>query len=51
VYLPFPTSQKIDLAVVEYLETGEQITRTPRQWAKSLLLPDEASMEVDMESF
>ena len=50
MYLPFPTSQKIDLAVVEYLETGEQITRTPRQWAKSLLLPDEASMEVDMES-
>lgn len=50
VYLPFPVSQKIDLAVVEYLETGDQITRTPRRWAKSLTLSDAVSLEVDMES-
>ncbi len=50
VYLPFPVNQKIDSEIVEYLETGDQITRTPRQWAKSLTFPDKVSLEVDMES-
>jgi hypothetical protein len=31
VYLPFPVNQKIDSEIVEYLETGDQISRTPRQ--------------------
>ena len=50
VYLPFPVNKKIDSEIVEYLETGDQITRTPRQWAKSLTFPDKVSLEVDMES-
>ena len=50
VYLPFPSSMPIDTAVVEYLDSGEQITRTPRQWAKSLTLAEDEAMEVDMEN-
>ena len=50
VYLPFSGSKQIDLPVVEYLESGEQLTRSPRQWAKSLKLSDDVSLEVDMEN-
>jgi hypothetical protein len=50
VYLPFLSSKQIDTPIVEYLESGEQITRTPRQWAKSLVDSDGQSIEVDMEN-
>ncbi len=50
VYLPFLSSKQIDLPIIEYLESGEQINRTPRQWAKSLAHPDGSSLEVDMEN-
>ena len=50
VYLPFLSSKQIDIPIIEYLESGEQITRTPRQWAKSLVNSDGISLEVDMEN-
>ena len=50
VYLPFLSSKQIDIPIIEYLESGEQINRTPRQWAKSLVNSDGISLEVDMEN-
>ncbi len=50
VYLPFLSSKQIDFPIIEHLDSGEQLTRTPRQWAKSLLDSDGQSLEVDMEN-
>jgi hypothetical protein len=50
VHLPFLSSKQIDIPIAEYLESGEQITRTQSQWAKSLIDPDGKSLEVDMEN-
>ena len=50
MYLPFLSSKQMDIPIAEYLECGEQITRTPRQWAKSLADSDGKSLEVDMEN-
>jgi hypothetical protein len=50
VYLPFLSSKQIDIPIIECLESGEQINRTPRQWAKSLVNSDGISLEVDMEN-
>ena len=50
VYLPFLSSKHIDLPIIEHLDSGEQLTRTPRQWAKSLIDSDGQSLEVDMEN-
>jgi hypothetical protein len=49
-HLPFLSSKQIDTPIVEYLETGEQISRTPRQWVKSLCNGEGASLEVDLEN-
>ena len=50
VLLPFLSSKQIDTPIVEYLDTGEQLSRTPRQWAKSLCDIEGVSLEVDMEN-
>ena len=49
VRIPFPI-QAIDTLVTEYLETGPTTTQTPRQWAKSLVTKDGASLEIDLEN-
>jgi hypothetical protein len=48
-FIPFPASRQIDLQVIEHLDTGETVTRSPRQWAKSLVDIDGISLEVDLE--
>jgi hypothetical protein len=50
VYLPFLSSKQIDIPIVEHLDSGEQITRTPRQWAKSLINSEGQSLEVSTGS-
>jgi hypothetical protein len=51
VYLPFLSSKQIDIPFVEYLDSGEhELTRTPRQWAKSLIDSNGKSLEVDIEN-
>jgi hypothetical protein len=50
IHLPFLSSKQIDIPIVEYLDTGEQISRTPRQWAKSLGNSAGTSFEVDLEN-
>jgi hypothetical protein len=49
VYIPFPI-QAINTLVTEYLESGPTTTQTPRQWAKSLVTKDGASLEIDLEN-
>ncbi len=49
-HLPFLSSKQIDIPIVEYLDTGAQISRSPRQWAKSLCDGEGHSLEVDMEN-
>ena len=49
--LPFPACRAIDTAVTEHLDSGLQVTRTPRQWAKSLTFADgTTSLEADLEN-
>ena len=48
-HLLFSASAAIDTPVTEYLESGETVTRSPRQWAKSLVFPNGESLEVDLE--
>jgi hypothetical protein len=50
VHLPFLSTKQIDIPIVEYLDSGAQISRTPRQWAKSLCDSEGNSLEVDMEN-
>jgi hypothetical protein len=50
VHLPFLSTKQIDIPIVEYADTGAQISRTPRQWAKSLCDSEGNSLEVDMEN-
>ena len=50
MYLPFLSSKQIHIVIAEYLESGEQITRTPSQWAKSLVDSNGKSLKVDMEN-
>jgi hypothetical protein len=50
VFIPFTASRRIDLNVIEHLESGETVTRSPRQWAKSLVDNDGNSLEVDLEN-
>jgi hypothetical protein len=49
-HLLFAVSAAIDTAVNEFFDSGETISRTPRQWAKSLISPDGESLEVDLEN-
>jgi hypothetical protein len=39
-----------DTDVTEFFDSGETISRTPRQWAKSLIYPDGMPLEVDLEN-
>ena len=48
-FIPFPASRQIDTPAIEHLESGETVTRTPRQWAKSLVDDEGNSLEVDLE--
>ena len=50
IHLPFQSSKQIDIPIVEYLDTGEQISRTPRQWAKSLGNSEGTLFEVGLEN-
>ncbi len=48
-FIPFTASRKIDLEVIEHLDSGATVTRSPRQWAKSLVDDEGQSLEVDLE--
>jgi hypothetical protein len=48
-FIPFTASRMIDRQVIEHLASGETVTRTPRQWAKSLTDSNGQSLEVDLE--
>jgi hypothetical protein len=48
-YIPFTASRLIDTPAIEHLESGNTVTRTPRQWAKSLVDNDGNSLEIDLE--
>ena len=48
--IPFTASRQIDLPVIEHLDSGETVTRSPRQWAKSLVDEEGNSLEVDLEN-
>ncbi|KAI2509010.1 hypothetical protein MHU86_5386 [Fragilaria crotonensis] len=50
MFIPFPASRQIDLQVIEHLNSGETVTRSPRQWAKSLCDKDGIPLEVDLEN-
>ena len=50
VRIPFLVSRQIDTPVVDYLDSGDQIQRSPRQWAKSLVYPDGTHLEADLEN-
>jgi hypothetical protein len=49
-HLLFSASAAIDSPVTEFFDSGETVTRTPRQWAKSLVSPDGSSLEADLEN-
>lgn len=49
-HLLFSASNPIDVAVTEFFDSGATVTRTPRQWAKSLVSPDGTSLEADLEN-
>ena len=49
-HLLFSASAAINSTVTEFYDSGETITRTPRQWAKSLVSPEGESLEVDLEN-
>lgn len=49
--LPSPACRAVDTAVIEHLDSGVQIMRTPRQWAKNFTFPDgTTSLEADLEN-
>ncbi len=48
-HLLFSISTPIDVIATEYLASGKTLTRTPRQWAKSLAFPDGSPLETDLE--
>ena len=50
VYLPFLVTTQLDTALAEYSDSGEQLQRSPRQWAKSLVAADGSSLEIDIEN-
>jgi hypothetical protein len=50
VRIPFLVSHQIDTPVVEYLDSGDQIQQSPRQWAKSLVYPDGTHLGADLEN-
>ena len=50
VYLPFLATNYIDHPIAEFLESGETILRTPRQWAKSLCDEHGNSIEAELEN-
>ncbi|KAI2513931.1 hypothetical protein MHU86_315 [Fragilaria crotonensis] len=49
-HLLFSASASIDTKFTEFFDSGETISRTPRQWAKSLISPDGKSLEADLEN-
>ena len=50
MYLPFQVTNHIDTPLTEFLESDESITRTPRQWVRSLCSDDGTSLETDLEN-
>jgi hypothetical protein len=49
-HLLFSASVALDTEVKEFFDSGETVSRTPRQWAKSLISRDGASLEADLEN-
>ena len=49
-HILFSASAALDTEVKELFDSGETVSRTPRQWAKSLISPDGASLEADLEN-
>jgi hypothetical protein len=49
-HILFSASAALDTEVKEFFDSGETVSRTPRQWAKSLISPDGASLEADLEN-
>ena len=49
-HLLFSASTSIDTPVTEYYDNGGTVTRSPRQWAKSLVYPAGESLEADLEN-
>ncbi len=49
-HLLFSISTPINGIATEYLvASGKTMTRTPRQWAKSLVFPDGVPLETDLD--
>lgn len=49
-FIPLNASCQIEFQVIEHLESGKTVTRSPRQWAKSLVDTDGNSLEVDLKN-
>ena len=49
-HLLFSASAAIDTVVTEFYDSGDSVSRSPRQWTKSLAAVDGTPLEVDLES-